>query len=49
MKDITVTVNRNGWKVLSTVHKGYLAKFRYSADTSTRHALKHFRSYLKTL
>ena len=46
--DICVSYYR-GLKALSTMHKGYRAQFRYSPDTTTKYALKHFKQYLKTL
>ena len=38
-----------GLKALSTMHKGYRTQFRYSPDTTTKDALKHFKQYLKTI
>ena len=46
--DICVAYYR-ALKALSTMHKGRFAAFRYSSDTTTKDALKHFKQYLKTL
>ena len=37
----------HGLKSLTKIQGGYLRKFRYSPDTPTKTALKHFRAYLK--
>ena len=46
--DICVTYY-TGLKALSTMHKGYRVHFRYSPDTTTKHALYHFKQYLKEI
>jgi hypothetical protein len=47
-QDITVSYY-SGLKSLCKMHKGFLAQFRYSPDTTTKAALSHFRNYLKTI
>lgn len=34
-------------KCVDTIKDGQLRKFRYSPDTTTKNALKHFKAYLK--
>ena len=46
--DICVTYHFNGMKSLTKMHKGYLARRRYSYYT-TKECLRMFRQYLKTI
>lgn len=39
----------HGLKSLHTIQGGHLRGFRYSIDTPTKDALKHFKNYLKDL
>ena len=44
--DCCVTYYR-GLKCISIIKGGEYRKFRYSPDTTTKNALKHFKAYLK--
>ena len=36
-----------GLKCISIIKDGQYRKFRYSLDTTTKNALRHFKAYLK--
>tara|TARA_R100001463_G_scaffold32927_1_gene73550 strand:- start:461 stop:646 length:186 start_codon:yes stop_codon:yes gene_type:complete len=44
--DYCVTYYR-GLKCISIIKDGQYRKFRYSSDTTTKNALRHFKAYLK--